>query len=252
MKWTDEDLMAYADDELEGDRRRALDAAMVKDASLRDRVATYRAQRRQLVSAYAEVLDDRVPDRLTALLGSQPLTVETPHAPAAVVDLASKRAQRAQRKAMPSWAQWGGMAASLLVGVLLGMKLVPGAGNGAWLAEQGGQVVVSGALANALDSRLASEAQAGGPITVQLTFVDKEGQYCRTFTAATIAGLACRDGARWAIQTVTGAEPVPGAAMKQATSSLPRAVLDAVDARMAGDALNATQEREARDRAWRR
>lgn len=39
--------------------------------------------------------------------------------------------------------------------------------------------------------------------------------------------------------------------MRQAASALPPAVLAAVDAAMAGDALNAEQEKAARDAGWR-
>jgi hypothetical protein len=40
--------------------------------------------------------------------------------------------------------------------------------------------------------------------------------------------------------------------MRQASSSLPRSILEAVDARIDGSALTAEQERQAREGGWRR
>jgi hypothetical protein len=42
-----------------------------------------------------------------------------------------------------------------------------------------------------------------------------------------------------------------GSGMRQATSSLPPSVLAAMDEAMAGEALNAEQEKAARDAGWK-
>jgi hypothetical protein len=118
------------------------------------------------------------------------------------------------------------------------------------VSEAGGQLIASGRLAQALGSQLAGEA-AGG-VAVQLSFVDKDGQYCRTFSVERIAGLACRDASRWTVQITTPAEPAASSAMRQAGSPLPRALMEAIDARIVGTALTAAQEQEARDRGWAR
>ena len=247
MNIGDEELMAYADGELEPQRRQALDAALAADAALRARVAALRAQRLRVASAYHGVIDEPVPERLQALLAAPP------PAPAAVVDLAGARARKAQRRggdARTSWMQWGGMAASVLLGLLLGLQFAPH--GDVLLSERGGQVVAGGALARALGAQLASEPQAAAGIAVQLSFIDKGGRYCRTFSTARIAGLACRDAEQWTVLAATQAQGESTAAMRQAASSLPRAVLTAVDERIAGDALNAEQERDARTRDWKR
>lgn len=250
MKWSDEDLMAYGDDELDAARRRALDAALAADAMLRDRMAALGALRQRVASAYAGVLDEPVPDRLSALLAAR--AAEPARPGAAVVDLAAARGRRPQRRALPGWALWGGMAASVAVGVLLGSLFASRSGGDALLAEQGGQVVAGGPLAQALDAQLASDTPADSKVAVQLSFVDRGGRYCRTFSTARIAGLACREAAQWAVVTAARVDPAAAPAMRQAATSLPRAVLDAVDERIAGDALNAAQERDARGRAWQR
>ena len=195
MNIRDEELMAYADGELAAERRRALDDALAADATLRARVAALRARRQQVASAYAGVLDEPVPERLRTLLA--------PPASATVIDLAGARVRKVERGL--SWAHWGGMAACVLLGVLMGLLFAPRSGD-ALLGEHGGHLVAGGALAQALNAQLASEAQPTSAVAVQLSFVDKGGRYCRTFSSAQIAGLACRDGAAWSVVVASRAE----------------------------------------------
>jgi len=243
MNWTDDELMAYADGELVGERRAALAEALRSNADLRGRVTAVQTQRRRLAAAFGGVLEEPVPDRLTDLLSAPAAAA----APLKVVDLAPGRARRDARRAGPSWAQWGGMAASVALGVVLGVQVVPRSGD-ALVSEVGGQLVASGRLAHALGSQLAGEATGG--VAVQLSFIDKDGQYCRTFSAERIAGLACHNASRWTVQTTAPAERAASSSMRQAGSPLPRVLLEAVDARIAGTALTAAEEQEARDRGW--
>lgn len=200
--------------------------------------------RRRIAAAYDDVLQEPVPDRLNRLLAG----------PAPAVDLAAaERARRAKpADGGPSWgwARWGGMAASLAVGAIAGVLFMADRGGGTLVREHGGQLVAAAALAHALDAQLASEPAAD--VAVQLSFVDHSGRYCRTFSADALAGLACREGARWAVVATAQAQSRPGGAMRQAASSLPRPVLDAVDARIAGSALDAPQERAAREHGWQK
>jgi hypothetical protein len=200
--------------------------------------------RRRVAAAYEDVLDEPVPDRLSSLLAP----------PAArVLDIGAERARRAAATVAPrpafTWAHWGGMAASLAIGVFAGLQFASQGNDDALVAERGGRVVAGATLAQALDTRLASEA-APARVAVQLSFVDRSGRYCRTFSADRVAGLACREGAQWSVITTAQAAGSQGAGMRQAASSLPRPVLAAVDAQIAGPALDARQERAARDRNW--
>ncbi|MFN3861609.1 MAG: hypothetical protein ACK4R2_09075 [Roseateles sp.] len=189
------------------------------------------AERRRMAAAFDEVLSEPVPQRLRALLAEPAPTSQ-------VVDLG---AVRAQRRGMPTWAAWGGMAATLALGTLLGTRLAPPADD---------RLLAGGAIAQALERQLAS-APGSAAVAVQISFKARDGRYCRTFSTDTAAGLACReaDGA-WALQqlaTVAGT----GQGMRQAASDLPPGVLAAVDGLMAGEALNAEQEKAARDAGWR-
>lgn len=241
MTWSDETLMAFADGELDNPQRAELEQALAGDADLRQRVADLRAQRDRIAAAFSSTLDEPVPDRLAALL--QP-TAPLP----ALGDLA---AARERRRRLPTWAQWGGIAASVLLGVLLGMQFDRRSAD-AGFGLHDGRVVAEGAVAEALSSQLASAPAAAAPIALQLSFVDKAGSYCRTFSTAAVAGLACLQDGRWTVQTMAAADAARDGAMRQAASALPRAVLDAVDQRIAGEALDAGRERQARDRGWRR
>ena len=195
-----------------------------------------KVERARMGAAFDGVLKEPVPDRLKALLAEP--------APAAqVVDLG---AVRALRRGMNNWAAWGGMAATLVLGTLIGTRLAPSDGDGL----DRGRLVATGSIAHALERQLAS-ANAG-PVAVQISFKARDGRYCRSFSTMASAGLACReaDGV-WALQQIAATSPLPSGGMRQAASALPPAVLAAVDASMAGEALNAEQERAARDGGWR-
>ncbi|MFG6432756.1 hypothetical protein [Roseateles sp. LYH14W] len=190
-----------------------------------------KAERRRLSAAFDGVLSEPVPDRLTALL-AEPVPQ--------VVDLG---AMRAQRRGMSNWAAWGGMAATLVLGTLIGTRLAPPG------MDEAGRVLVTGDIDEALNRHLASFSPDA--VNVQVSFKAKDGRYCRTFSTDASAGLACRqpDGA-WVLKHLA-ALPASGGAMRQAASSLPASVLAAVDETIAGEALNAAQEQAARDAGWK-
>lgn len=242
----DERLMAYADDEVDAAERESIEQALRSDPSLAARVQEMKQLRTRLQVGLQDELDEPVPERLDALLRGR--------AAAPVVELAAVRERRGAEsrlssKRWPAWWQLGGMAASLLAGVLLARGWV--AGDDAPFDEQAGRVLVRGSLEQALTTRLASDAPKGG-VVVQLSFVDRAGSYCRTFSIERAAGLACRDGEAWVLQNLLATEAPPGGALRQAASSLPPALLEAVDRRIAGDALDASAERAARDGGWKR
>ena len=250
--WSDEDLMAYADDQLDAARRTVLEVSLRRDAALRERVARFRAQRERVAAAYAPVLDEAVPERLSRLLAQ----------PAQVVDLSAARSARAAQEAASArapaandrtnaWLKWGGLAASLLFGIGIGLQLSRGEQLGAsQVALRDGQLVATGSLDRALTTQLASGPPAQATAAVQLTFADKAGRVCRTFSSERTAGLACREAERWVVQQTVALEQPPQGAMRQAASALPRELLEAIDRRIDGAAFDAARERQARDRAW--
>jgi len=239
----DELVMAYADGELDAATRAEVEAALAADPALAERAAALLSQRRRVEAAFQPLLEEAVPERLRRLLPP----------PVAPIDLAQARAARQARRpavwAPSGWAAWGGLAASLVLGVLLGTRLPVG---GAAFELRDGRVVAGGPLAGALSGQLASEPTPGAGVAVQLSFVDKAGAYCRTFSVEGQAGLACRQRDAWALQALVAAAPAATTSMRPAATALPKALLDAVDERIAGSPLGAEAERQARDKAWRR
>ncbi len=247
--WSDEDLMAYADGESSAEAHAQLTAALAADAALRGRVDALAAQRRRVAAAFEDVLDEPVPDRLAALL-------QAPAAAPPVVDLGAERARRGAPAVRParelSWVHWGGMAASLALGVALGLNMGSRVTDrDALVTEVGGQVVAGARLERVLSRQGGAEGTVAG-LAVPLSFQARDGRYCRVFRTDRVAGLACRAGDHWTLQTTVAAEA--GSAdggMRQAASALPRALLEAVDGQIAGVAMTPEQENAARDRGWR-
>jgi hypothetical protein len=91
-------------------------------------------------------------------------------------------------------------------------------------------------------------------VSIGLSFRDHDGRWCRTFALAgtpSRAGMACRDAdRRWQLSHLVDAGAAD-AGLRQAATAMPPAVLVAVDARIAGEPLDAEQERRARDGGWR-
>lgn len=243
MKFSDEMLMAYADGELDLDSRAAIEAAMATDPDIARAVERHRALARRVQAAYQGVLDEPVPATL-ARLADPPVT-------APVVDLAAKRSARETARTPPGrrqLPQWGALAASLVLGLVVGVL---------WMREPGGLyeetadgLVARGALAAALTGQLASSPGTGGP-RVGISFRDRSGAYCRTFhlqQEAPLAGLACRSGDAWRLQVLAAAVPAQGEVRQAA--AMPLAVLQAVDAAIEGEPLDVAAESAARDTGW--
>jgi hypothetical protein len=228
MTYSDDTLMAYADGELDPAERAAIEQAMRTDPAIAAAVARHRALRADVAAAFAGILDEPVPARL------QP--------PAPVVSLAAEREKRRRW----SWPEWGALAATLVVGVLVG-RMVPGGAPA--IAGNGNQVVARGELASALDRQVGGEGN--GAVKVGVSFAARDGAYCRGFVMGSTAGLACRDGGQWTIPVLAEAEKEAAGGYRQAGSALPPAVLDAIDARIAGKPLDAAGEKAARERGWR-
>jgi hypothetical protein len=111
----------------------------------------------------------------------------------------------------------------------------------------GGKLVAQGQLATALSQQLAA---GDGAVRIGVSFAAKDGALCRSFIAGGTAGLACRNGKQWQVPVMAEAAPAAAGDYRQAASAMPAAVLDAVDARIAGPALDAKAEQEAVQRGW--
>ncbi len=246
----DDTLQAYVDGELEPASAALVDAALAHDEMLARRVQQAQALRTQLKAAFDPVLDEPVPEHLSALLQPPSPQAATPAAPVAMArhrrGFGAGRRRAPRRWAMPAAA----VAASLAV---LAVALWWQPGNDL-VRVQNGQQFAAGALSKALNQSLASEPDPRATVTIGLTFRSADGRICRTFVEhakPAMAGLACHHRAGWSLPVIRAAEQPAGGELRQAASDMPRDVQAAVDARIRGEAFNAQQERAARAAGWR-
>lgn len=244
MTFTDEVLMAYADDELDAATRAEVEAAMASDPDIARRIAQHTALRSRVHSAFTQVLDEPVPARLLQVVRGEPAGDRKSN----ILPLRQRRVQRW------TWPQWGAIAASLIVGVFAGRLALFRAGTGP-VVVRGGEIVASGVLADALSAQLVASQPNAAPVRIGVSFRSKSGQYCRTFTlhqTATLAGLACHAAQGWQLSVLAGAQsPATGSgAYRQAASAMPPAVTAAVGDLISGEPLDARAEAAARGDHW--
>jgi hypothetical protein len=244
MRFSEETLMAYADGELDEATRAQIERAIRADPALAAKVRQHIALRQDVFRAFARTLDEPVPQRLRQVASAPK-----------VIQLDSVRAARKQTvefKRRWSWPEWGAMAATLVVGVMAGVLGLKGVQSETTLAQAdaGGTLRAHGKLETALTTQLASAGAPEDGVKIGVSFVAREGQYCRTFDMGSAAGLACRAGAGWSIPVLVEGKGAAQGEYRQAGSAMPAAVLEAVDARAVGPSLDAKAEQEATLRRW--
>jgi hypothetical protein len=251
--FTDAQLAAFMAGTLEDETLiDAIEAALNADPALADRAEALGAGAglAPLVrDAFAPVLEAPVPERLTAALAVRE---------ADVVDLAAARAAKSAA-ALPTpandtgrsswrWPQFGAMAASLALGVLIGGPLLKG---GAEEPSGGSLVLASADLTAMLDSAPSgqkTDLAALGEGEVVLTFRNADGQLCRQFLIEGAGGttsdaLACAGGTgkEWQIEAY-GRRAAPVGEMKLAGGDAAPAVVAAVDAMIDSDPVTGADE----------
>ena len=231
MAIDDETLMAFLDGELDEVRRARIEQALAGDPTLRDRLEVQRRLRERLAAHYSPVIQEDIPERFRSMLESR------------VVDLSATRASRAR----PLWQSFAAVAATLLLGLLLGRGLAPSSP----VAIEEGVMVARAELAQALDTQLASAPLAGAQTRIGVSFARADGSLCRTFERAEMAGLACREDGDWRLLATAAGAGIGQSEYRQAGSGSAR-VLESAQELMAGAPLDAEAERRARDSGWQR
>jgi hypothetical protein len=194
LSLSDEILMAYVDGELDEEKRASVAQAVATDSEVARRVAQQRLLRASVQAAFSAVLDEPVPEHLVRAARSAP-------AGTTVADLARKRAANARlRRLLP---QWGAIAASLMVGALIGARFLGNSGEGV-LVTQSGQLIAHGALAHALTDQLAGSQAASAGVQIGVSFRAHSGEYCRTFSLRRDPGAPRLSQVLPAIRAATG------------------------------------------------
>jgi hypothetical protein len=235
---SDEKFFAWLDGELSRDEALEVAAKVAADAELSARAEQHRALAARLQGAFGSVASGPVPDRITAPLQVQPNNV---------VSLSSWRERLASRRSGGA-AQWGAMAATLALGVLLG-TMVNTSDGGSPVELRDGAMYAAANLDTALDRQLAS-AGPGDGIRVGLTFRDQSGAICRSFTGESSTGVACRRGEDWRLKGLFEAPEGQGGDFRMAAGQDPN-LAALIDSTIAGDPFDADQEEAALERGWR-
>ncbi len=223
----EEEFFAWLDGELAPAAAARVEARVAGDSALAAEAEAHRAMASGLRAAFAPVMTAR----------------------SDVVDFAAKRADRA-RRAPAGLPQWAAIAATLVVGLGLGTMAGGRGGRDAPVTIEGGQLVAAAALDQALDRQLASNDQRGEPLRIGLTFRNRQGSLCRSFSGDSASGLACREGEQWRIEGLYGSSGAASGDYRMAAGGEPRlAVL--VDEMIVGDPLDAAGEVAAQRRGWR-
>lgn len=240
-QWTDEDLMRASDGELSSGEMAELEIACATDPALAARRAQFRALDQLAHEAFPAVVDQRDAElsRLISRADAQPHATSWPDW--------LKGAFAPRRVAI-----WGTAAAACFVaGLMIGQWTGPSSPT-AGFALTKGRLIADAELVRALDGRLAVQAANNDGQSVGLTFRDADGRWCRTFlsTRESVAGLACREHDGWALEALAGTDS-SRSELRTAASETPDLILAAVDTRIAGDVLGASDEARARDGGWR-
>ena len=228
----EEKFFAWLDGELEPEEAAAMEKKVAADPELAQLAQQHRSLGAKLSNSFDPILDAPVPKKLEDALRPS----------ADVIDFASAR----RRRSISSLPQWTAIAATLAVGIFIG-NMMPERGN-APVDLQGGKIYAAASLNRALDSELASAPQ--GSVRIGITFRSSAGQICRTFTQSAASGLACRSGDKWQVKGLFGAPEGQQADYRMAAGMDPN-LASLVGSLMTGEAFDAAQEKEARQRGWR-
>jgi hypothetical protein len=231
---SDETFFAWLDGELDAAEAERVAAEVGADPKLSERAERHRAMQARLTGAFDIVADAPVPEHIAAAAR-----------PAEIVDLAAARGSRERR--WGSLPQWAAMAATLAVGIFVG-TMVPGHDN-APVAVEDGKVYAAAALSDALDTELASDPSSRD-VRINLTFRDRSGAICRSFTQTAASGLACRDEQRWQVRGLFAAPEGQGGAYRMAAGMDP-SLAALVTSTMAGEPFDAAAEQAAKRGGWR-
>ena len=233
MNVTPEEIAAFADGELEGERHAAVALAALTNSKVAQQIDRHRAFKAMLADHYAPVASERIPDRLDAML------VTTPDGE--VVDLAAARQRHADSKPRNA-ARWGwiagpALAASLVLAVI-------------WPQQNGDNAGYAGTqLAALLDTALVADQSPASDTRILLSFRNEAGEYCRAFSGSAVAGIACRDDRGWKLEKLGKGEAGSGTDYRMAGSG-DAALLAAAQDMADGPALDTEGEALAMQQDW--
>ncbi|MBX7496995.1 hypothetical protein K3172_14125 [Qipengyuania sp. 6B39] len=226
MTITREDLAAFADGELSGEREAEVAAAIAADPALALEVEAHRALKAKLAGHFAPIAEQPVPEALAALL--QPREAE-------VVDFAAARERVEARRRIPRWGWVAGpaLAASLALALFLPR-------GGSSLDEE---------LVASLDNQLVADQAADAETRILLSFRNRKDELCRAYTVPGRSGISCKTASGWEQRADVEYAANSSTDFRQASTNQ---IFEQVQEMAEGPALDAQAEAEAKANGWRR
>jgi hypothetical protein len=258
MKFSDEELMSYADGELDGPQAQAIREAASGDPAIAARIEMFTASRKLLHYAFESAIEEPVPQRLRdaiEALGEDDEDIERPR----VVPFPERRAPTPVRAWMPRALA---ASAALLVAVATGWWLrdaaPPGAGSNALLASVASlPAPVSDALEHLPSGEVRNVRFGGNQVEVLTLATYASGNtFCREFettasadqTPQSIRGVACRQNNQWVARAVADQAPSAGADDSYRPASGSSDLMSVIGR---SPALSASEEQDLLANGWR-
>ena len=232
----DERFFAWLDGELSGDEAVAMEARVASDPALQKLAEEHRALGARLRGAFDPIAAEPVS-----------LAAYAPAGSGNVAGLSEARVARRRPLTQRFWAQAASIALVFAMGVAAGNSLFGGGASP--IAPEGGRLVAAASLETALYRQLASQPVDEGP-RIGLTFRDKQGLICRSFTDEAASGLACHEGGDWRVRAVFQAPEGQGSAYRMAAGTDPR-LASLIESSIDGEPFDAAREQQARDMGWK-
>ncbi|MEZ5817386.1 MAG: hypothetical protein R3D44_09915 [Hyphomicrobiaceae bacterium] len=273
---SDEQLMAYADGELDGPLAVDIEHALREDAALRGRLQRFSAPRQRVAVAFETVLREPVPDHLVELVrGHASSAIERRRDDARVLPFVARKptADMPLPRPGPRPAyRPHRVAASVLLfalGCSTGYLARPSSNPGEAPSARQGNSEMSLRLASFLEAVLEAapsgvlkKADSGQPThltaNVRGTFKARDGRFCREYKVAIgegqhLAGVACRqDGLGWVIENQARVAVVakPASGIRPAAANATSPIDETVDSLIDGGLLDPGEEAELLKRGW--
>ena len=229
----EEQFFAWLDGELDEREAAEVEARVAASPELTAKADAHRAMAQGLRRGFSPALE-----------GIKPPQFES----AQVVEFGARTGDSHSRRRSFGLPQWVAMAATLVLGLVVG-NFVGGDRGGSPVAIDDGRMVAAAALDRSLDTALAS-APVEGSTRIGLTFRNAQGQLCRSFQEGAASGLACRDGEQWRIAGLFQGAEGQSSDYRMAAGQDPR-LAELIAQTIAGEPFDKAQEQAARESGWR-
>ncbi len=264
-KLSDETLLAYADGALDASEAAEVARHLTEDEEARERLRQLEAGGRLASAAFAEDLNEPVPDHLVdLLLGDEEKGEAAAGGSAEDADRDGKvltfPPRRARQPAARPWALPLAASVALAIGLaggIFGERITGGGGTqGTAGLFAAGPVPAESTLHGALQSKASYEELALGEerVTPLLSFRDRQGRYCREYQAVAgaeaVGGIACLEGETWLATAVVAFPNQAGGDITTASGPAADLLSKVLEQEIDGAPLDPQEENAAIEAGW--